>query len=107
LTDRERLGKIPDEIAPLSEVNNMRTTRLAFVMCSALVLATLSLLGGCAGTSVYTDPNPEMATMGYTSAQHRAELSRTVNYDFRQMWDDWDNFWLVDEPIRLTNWPIP
>jgi hypothetical protein len=82
----------------------MKTTGLACLVF--LVLA----LGGCSdvtGTSVRWDMTPEMQSMGRTPDQRATEIHRSVNETTRQIWDDWDNFWLVDEPVRLSQWPIP
>lgn len=32
------------------------------------------------------------------------QYSRTMDYDFRQLVDDWDAIWLADRQYRLTQW---
>ena len=89
----------------------MKTTRPAGLLCVAIALGLMATLGGCSdditGRSVRWDPTPEMETMGRTGDQHDTEVRRSLNETGRQIWDDWDNFWFLDEPIRLTQWPIP
>jgi hypothetical protein len=80
----------------------------------ACLLGIALVLGGCAsenseitGASVRWDMTPEMQTEGRTPDQHATEVHRTLNENGRQIWDDWDNFWLIDEPMHLTQWPVP
>ena len=85
----------------------MKTTGFACLLCVALVLGGCSSESDITGASVRWDATPEMESIGRTPDQRATEIHRSVNETTRQIWDDWDMFWLVDEPSHLTQWPIP
>ena len=64
------------------------------------LIVLLALLSGCMFLST------GCATPAY-SAQERSKLiSRTWRYERRQAVDDWDSFWLLRPPSRLTVWHV-
>jgi len=76
-----------------------------------LVLATGLFSSACSteitGQSVRANPTPEMETIAYTHEQRQNNLTRSSNTTWRQIIDDWDKFWLLDQPLHLSNIPIP
>jgi len=66
----------------------------------ALVLAVLGLIfSGCATlpNGFVKDPIP-----GRASYERKARISRTVEIQRQQFWNDWDRFWLLERPSRLN-----
>ena len=63
-------------------------------------LIVLLALSGCMFLST------GCATPAY-SAQERSKLiSRTWRYEGRQAVDDWDSFWMLRPPSRMTVWHV-
>lgn len=88
----------------------MKTSRSFSVCVLVLASATLMLMGGCnkiTASSVRTNMSPEMDSIAHTHQQRLNRLARSENTSFRQVLDDWDTFWLMDEPSRLSMYPIP
>lgn len=55
------------------------------------LLAGVALLAGCNGVvKTYDD--------------RKNQYSRTLDYDLRQLVDDWDAIWLADRQYRMTPW---
>jgi len=44
--------------------------------------------------------------MAHTPRERRLRRRNVHRYGFRQIMDDWDYFWLVDEPSNLTRYDI-
>ena len=90
----------------------MRTNRI-FAWAGALLLAaSMMIVGGCASdeitpSSVRKHMTPELNTIAMTREQRRNNTVRSVNTTLRQIPDDWDRFWLVEDPVRLSVYPIP
>lgn len=70
--------------------NRMILRRLA--LC-ALLLAGMVSMTGC-------------ATPAYSAQERDKMISRTWRYEGRQAVDDWDEFWLLRPPSRLTIWHV-
>lgn len=70
--------------------NRMILRRL--VPC-ALLLAGMVSMTGC-------------ATPAYSAQERDKMISRTWRYEGRQAVDDWDEFWLLRPPSRLTIWHV-
>lgn len=62
------------------------------VFCG-LLLVGVSSLTGC-------------ATPAYSATERNKMISRTWNYEGRQAVDDWDEFWMLRPPSRLTIWHV-
>ena len=62
------------------------------VLCGLLV-GGLSSMTGC-------------ATPAYSAQERDKMISRSWNYQGRQAVDDWDEFWLLRPPSRLTIWHV-
>jgi hypothetical protein len=86
------------------------------LLCGAAVLTLaagfLSTVG-CAsndeitGYSVRMNPTPEMEGIAYTPEQRQNNVVRSWNTNMRQAVDDWDQFWLIANPLHMSNIPIP
>jgi len=82
---------------------------------SILVVALSLFAGGCAsseesditGWSVRMNPTPEMESIEYTPEQRQNNIVRTWNTNMRQIVNDWDHLWLIDQPLHMSNIPIP
>lgn len=77
-----------------------------------LTLAAALLFAGCAsneitGHSVRMQPTPEMESIAYTPEQRQNNVVRSWNTNMRQIVDDWDHFWLIDQPLHMSPYPIP
>ena len=46
------------------------------------------------------------ASPGYTAAEREAVIHRNMGYDLKQTVDDWDSFWMLKPPSRLTIWNL-
>ena len=59
----------------------------------------LLLLGGMmAGTGC--------SAPAYSAAEREALIHRNISYDLKQTVDDWDSFWMLRPPSRLTVWNL-
>jgi hypothetical protein len=70
----------------------MRLVLKRTVYCGLLV-AGVSSMTGC-------------STPAYSPAERSKMISRTWNYEGRQAVDDWDEFWLLRPPSRMTIWHV-
>jgi hypothetical protein len=92
----------------------MRIHRMMF-LGAAMFAASLAvgcssqtnLSGEYTGASVRRDMSPELLTLSEQREQRRNRIAWAMDETWRQIYDDWDEFWLVDEPIHLTPYPIP
>ena len=46
------------------------------------------------------------ATPAYSPTERDKLISRTWNYEGRMAVDDWDEFWMLRPPSRLTIWHV-
>ena len=46
------------------------------------------------------------ATPAYSPTERDKLISRSMRYEGRQAVDDWDEFWLLRPPSRLTIWHV-
>ena len=46
------------------------------------------------------------ATPAYSARERDKMISRTWGYEYRQAVDDWDSFWLLRPPGRMTIWHV-
>ncbi|NLE28713.1 MAG: hypothetical protein GX629_03465 [Phycisphaerae bacterium] len=53
-------------------------------------LLSIVLIGGCA------------ATLSESSKNHTTRVERNMEKDCKLLVEDWDRFWMVDKPSRLT-----
>ncbi|MCC6238952.1 MAG: hypothetical protein IT448_01440 [Phycisphaerales bacterium] len=74
---------------------------LALLVLSALALTFSS---GCA----YRIPhqNDPFATPAYSGQERLQRTDRNWAYEGQQAQDDWDHFWLIDPPSRMTTWNV-
>lgn len=85
----------------------------SFVRGASLTVLGLGLFAaaGCSNDitaqSVRANPSPEMESIAYTHEQRQNNLMRVNDTNWRQLVDDWDRFWLMDQPLHLNNIPIP
>jgi len=85
-------------------------TKRIFSVCAAALLA-VSIVG-CSnnkidGRSVRRDMSPELRTTAATHEQQKNTQARAIDTTMRQIWDDLDKIFLVDQPSRLSRYPIP
>lgn len=75
----------------------------------ALVAPTFSMVGcnRITASSVRGNMTPELETVSLTPEQRKNRTARSVDHTLRQIHDDWDNLLLLDEPIKMTPYPIP
>lgn len=60
------------------------------LLLAVLGLASIVLTSGCA------------STLSESSENHTKRIGRNMNKDCKLMVEDWDRFWMADEPSRLT-----
>ena len=89
----------------------MKKATCKSLLC-ALTLAALGLsMTACqapiTGERVRADITPELETLTLTPEQHKNRYTRTIDTNLRAIWDDIDEFLLLDRPVRLSKWPVP
>jgi hypothetical protein len=62
-----------------------------FFLCAGLVAALLIGITGCETTT-------------RSEGQRAAHQRRIVENDMKLLVEDWDTFWLMDRPTRLSKW---
>lgn len=87
-------------------------SRSIYALAGGFVLTAALLAGGCSGgrievDSVRANMTPELQTTAMTSSQHKTRIARSVDHNLRQIWDDLDYIFLIDQPSHLTSYPIP
>jgi hypothetical protein len=91
----------------------MKSRSLKALVAVVLVGGALTTVGCSSGPSRITastirgNMTPELQTTAMTSEQHKTRVARSVDHTLRQIWDDLDYIFLVDQPSRLTPYPIP
>jgi len=77
--------------------------------CAALAVAGLTV--GCEKKvtpyDVRSDMTPALDTVARTWQQDMNLRAKNVDHTTRQFWNDIRDIWLLDEPIHLTEYPIP
>ncbi|HIJ71294.1 MAG TPA: hypothetical protein HPP87_08020 [Planctomycetes bacterium] len=53
--------------------------------------------------AVFFGEGQELAPFSETEAQRRARWERVERIAFQQIMEDWDSFWLVEKPSRLSD----
>lgn len=61
-----------------------------------LLLMFATVFAGCSNNSGMVD----------SAAERNRRLSAIVDTDERQFVDDWDEFWLFDQNIKLSEWHV-
>ncbi|MBN1554015.1 MAG: hypothetical protein JXA11_04665 [Phycisphaerae bacterium] len=61
-----------------------------------LLLICGAILAGCSNNSGMVDD----------SSDRNRRLSAVYDTDERQLIDDWDEFWLFDQNLKLTEWHV-
>lgn len=56
---------------------------------------------------VRNEMSPELQTVAHTQEQQLNYGARSVDTNMRQIWEDWDRFWLLDQPLHFSRYPIP
>lgn len=82
----------PEEEGEAMKRMPMRLLVKKAVYCGMLV-AGVSSMTGC-------------ATPAYSAAERNKMISRTWNFEGRQAVDDWDEFWMLRPPSRMTIWNV-
>lgn len=77
--------------------------RFAMRLTTASVLKRLVL---CGAFAMLLSSMTGCATPAYSAAERNKMISRTWGYEARQAVDDWDSFWLLRPPSRLTIWHV-
>ena len=68
-----------------------------------LVLKRLVL---CGLLAVWLSSMTGCATPAYSAVEREKMISRTWRYEARQAVDDWDSFWMLHPPSRMTMWHV-
>ncbi len=53
------------------------------------------------------DMSPEFETVALSHEQRMIRQARAMDTTARQLHDDWDQFWLLRRPLRMTVYSIP
>ena len=72
----------------------VRAHALKLACALLLVILPATFLSGCAAGMVDTAP------------QRKRRIRNIVALEFRQLNDDWDSFWMLDKPSRMTYWHL-
>ena len=87
-----------------------KAVRACVVLCLAGCL--LVVVGGCksngiTAAQVRRNMSPELVSMALTHEQHKNQQARTFDTNLRQLVDDFERIWLMDHPLRMSEYPIP
>lgn len=92
----------------------MMKSRCLKAMLAVVLMGGAMTLAGCSSgpsrvtaASIRSNMTPELKTTAMTSEQHKTRVARSLDHTLRQVWDDLDYIFLVDQPSRLTSYPIP
>jgi hypothetical protein len=69
---------------------------MMILLLTAFLLPGLCALSGC-----------DYGGMVLTAQDRNQRLARDFDMDNRQLIEDWDYLWLIDEPSQLTIWYVP
>jgi len=87
----------------------MKTKYLALASLAAGPLLLLS--AGCAqritGDSVRANMSPEIESIAETPQQRKNKVARAADETASLINNDWDRFWLLDRPGRMSTYPMP
>lgn len=78
-----------------------------FMLTVALLSVGCSSGGRIDVDDIRANMTPELQTTAMTSSQHKTRIARAVDHNLRQIWDDLDYIFLIDQPSHLTEYPIP
>ncbi len=85
--------------------------RFRSLAVAALLLGSVAFLGGCSNKitahDVRRDMSPELDSTAQYTQQDRNTYARSIDHTTRQIWDDIAWLLLIDEPLHLTEYPIP
>lgn len=81
---------------------------LTMVLC----VGALSGCNCCGNKKITADGvrmnmSPELETIAHSKEQRKNRVSRSLDTDLRQLHDDWDALMFMDQPLRLSKYPIP
>ena len=68
--------------------------------------SVLKRVAACGLLAILLSSMTGCATPAYSPTERNKMISRTWGYDARQAVDDWDEFWLLRPPSRLTIWHV-
>ncbi|RMH26316.1 MAG: hypothetical protein D6692_09455 [Planctomycetota bacterium] len=88
------------------------------LLAACVAPAALLALGACSSTenaprhagdidALRADPSPAMHTLAERTHDRENRFTVTKDTNFRMISDDWDRFWMIDRPSRLTFYPKP
>lgn len=84
---------------------------MAMVLGLGLAVPTVSMISGCGcgsqGISTAGSMPSCCETLTEDRCDHGRRLARNFKLDSRQICEDWDYFWLQDEPSHLTPFFMP
>jgi len=76
-----------------------------------LILLAVALVGcksnEITAKSVRSNMSPDLESIAEMREQRKNTHARTINTNWRQLWDDLDHILLLDHPVRLSEYPIP
>ena len=76
-----------------------------------LVILSVLSVGGCSEPTkieaLRGNMSPEFETVALSHEQRLNRQARAIDTTARQFHDDWDGFFLIDRPLRLSIYPIP
>jgi hypothetical protein len=85
--------------------------RFRSLAVAALLIGSICLLGACSNKitphKVRKNMSPELDSIAQNTQQDRNTYARTIDHTTRQAWDDLAWLLLLDEPLHLTEYPIP
>ncbi|MCG3178848.1 MAG: hypothetical protein BIFFINMI_01178 [Phycisphaerae bacterium] len=70
------------------------------------LLATL-LLAAFLSPAVISLTGCDAPTMVLTPQDRNQKIRRNINFEARELVEDWDSLWMVDKPSQLTRWYLP
>jgi len=77
---------------------------LTTVLLALFVMSMTLALTGC---EMGYSPRSGMVTMMESDRDRNQRIARFQEIECRELVEDWDYFWLIDEPSQLTPWYVP
>ena len=88
----------------------MSRNALKWAGCLLLAAAACSAVGcqkQVTAQQVRSDLSPELESIAMSSEQRKNNITRTIDTNLRQIWDDFDSALFLDRPMRTSRYPIP
>ncbi len=86
----------------------MRTTHrlLSGAVLTACLLGCQKNYTDVSFAGIRKHPAPEMSALAFTKADGQRSMATMKNQNLRMVWDDFNRVWYLDQPSRLSPYPV-